>query len=137
MPHVSSENGFSLLEALVASTVLCVGVVVLAQLFTVAMGSMAVAADQTDAAILAGQKLEEIRAGGVHASGQDAVDAFGHSHEAGSIGADETPYLRRWSVEPLRAYPDAASVVRVSVRRRQVRGAGELRMSTLLMKEAP
>ncbi len=137
MTQVLNEAGFSLLEVLAASAVLCAGIAALAQLFTIAIGSMAVAGDQTDAAILAGQKLEEIRAGRVHASGGDVVDAFGHSDEAGAVGADRTPYVRQWTVEPLPAFPDTASVVHVSVRRRQARGAGEIRVSTLLIGEAP
>jgi len=56
-----SERGFSLIEVLIASLVLAVGVVSLAQLFTIAIASNLSARDTTEGTVLAAQKMEELR----------------------------------------------------------------------------
>ena len=55
------EQGFSLIEVLVASLILTVGVLALAQLFAVSTTSNLAAKSTTYAAVLADQKMEELR----------------------------------------------------------------------------
>ena len=97
------ERGCSLIEVLVATTVLAVGVASLAQLFTAAVVSNIAAMHQTRGAMLAAAKVEELRSLSwgteLQGGGADVVDGF----------------TRRWSVQPLAAHPDVAAVVDVRV----------------------
>ena len=87
---------------LIATTILAIGVASLAQLFTLAIGSNLASTHRTRAAMLAAQKLEELRAldwgSGLH-RGADAVGQ----------------YTRRWSADPLPEHPDTALVIDVVV----------------------
>lgn len=58
----SREGGFSLLEVLVASTIMIAGVASLAQLFLVSTRNNAAAKSTSIAAMLAQQKMEQLRA---------------------------------------------------------------------------
>jgi prepilin-type N-terminal cleavage/methylation domain-containing protein len=97
------QRGCSLIEVLVATTILAVGVASLAQLFTVAVVSNIAAMHQTRGAMLAAAKVEELRSlpWGAELQAGDA-DVVGE-------------FARRWSVEPLGAYPNVAAVVDVRV----------------------
>ena len=99
----SDNQGCSLIEALIATTILAIGVASLAQLFTLAVASNLSATHQTRAAMLAAQKLEELRALG--------WDAVVQSGSADAIGE----YTRRWRVDPLPTNPDNAVIVDVTV----------------------
>jgi prepilin-type N-terminal cleavage/methylation domain-containing protein len=57
----TAERGFSLLEVLIATTILTVGVATLAQLFALSTRANASARTTTFAAVLAEQKMEQIR----------------------------------------------------------------------------
>jgi prepilin-type N-terminal cleavage/methylation domain-containing protein len=98
-----NQRGCSLIEVLVATTLLAVGVASLAQLFTVAVASNISSTHRTRGAMLSAQKLEQLRSMPWGTELQDgAID---------TIGA----YTRRWSVEPLPASPDSALVIIVRV----------------------
>jgi prepilin-type N-terminal cleavage/methylation domain-containing protein len=56
------ERGFSLVEVIVATGILVVALVSLAQLFTIAVGANLASRGTTDATVLAQQKIEELRA---------------------------------------------------------------------------
>lgn len=103
MPTHHGERGCSLIEALIATTILAVGVASLAQLFTLAIGSNLSATHRTRAALLAAQKLEELR----------ALEWNAALQAAGADGRGE--YTRRWSVEPLPGRSDTAVVIDVVV----------------------
>jgi prepilin-type N-terminal cleavage/methylation domain-containing protein len=60
--NVSSESGFTLIEALVAVVVLAVGLISVANLMVVAAASNAVANQATAAATVASQELERLTA---------------------------------------------------------------------------
>jgi Tfp pilus assembly protein PilV len=98
---VAPNRGFALLEALVASTLLVVGVLSLAQIFTLAARADITAHRLTMASLLAAQKVEELRSlpWSVSAEGVDRVQEF----------------TRRWSVTPLGIDPSSTAVIRVSV----------------------
>src|ERR1051325_5487576 len=57
----SSRSGFSLVETLVATTLLATAIVTLAQLFAISTRSNVSSRSTTYAAVLAEQKLEELR----------------------------------------------------------------------------
>lgn len=114
---VPAAGGFSLVEALLAASVLAVGVLSLAHLFIVATRANASAARTSVAAIMAAQKVEELRAR--HTFGaDDGVDQAGE-------------FTRRWTVTPYAA--DPANTVLIDVRVTP----GGVRLVTLRTRRAP
>ncbi|MEW6320922.1 MAG: hypothetical protein AB1635_07525 [Acidobacteriota bacterium] len=57
----SSEAGFSLAETIVATGIMLTGLIAAAQLFTIAMSSNMASKTQTFAAVLAHEKMEQLR----------------------------------------------------------------------------
>lgn len=110
----------SLLETLIASTILATGLLSLAQLVGLATLATAAAGRTTYAALLASQKVEELR----------ALPAVPVEQNA------DTPapgYTRQWSVAPLPSAPDDVAIIDVIVR---VRG-GETRMVAAVPRAMP
>jgi Tfp pilus assembly protein PilV len=114
---MARSDGFSLIEAMLASGVLAVGVLSLAQLFAVATLGFAAAERMTSGAILASQKVEELRSVPCCV----AVDGTDRINE----------YTRAWSVRPLPLDPDGAVVIQVSV------SPGSIRLITVHTRIAP
>jgi Tfp pilus assembly protein PilV len=113
-------SGMSLLETLIASAILATGLLSLAQLLGLATTATAAAGRATHAALLASQKVEELRAFPALPLGQNA----------------DTPapgYRREWSVAPLPSAPDRLAIVEVAVR---VRG-GDTRMVAAVPTRVP
>lgn len=126
-------RGFSLIEVLVATAMLTAGLVSLVPLFTLAAGSTTDAAYTTGAAVLAQQKLEELRtipvteAAAFAASPASAlqenivgyvdyVDANGRVLDSSSTTPPRgTSFTRRWSIAPLAVDPAFTVVVQVAV----------------------
>ena len=118
--HDATERGFSLVEVLVASTILIVGLVALAQLFIVATASNISSRHVTYATVLAAQKLEELRSlPSAQQSDLGSVDEIGE-------------YWRRWSIDPLPAEPGNAVVIQVLVGHRSGGSRGEARLVTVI-----
>lgn len=113
--RVPRDQGFSLLECLVASTLLAVGVLSLSQLFAAATSLNISSRHATLAAIVAAQKLEELRALTAHAPGTDFLDARGLLLASGGTPPRGTMYVRRWTVDPLHTAPANAVVLQVTV----------------------
>lgn len=97
------QRGCSLIEVLIATTLLAIGVASLTQLFMLAIGSNLASTHRTRAAMLAAQKIEELRSVG-----------WGSELRSGADGVGE--YTRHWSVDPLPGNPDMAVIVDVVVR---------------------
>ena len=110
-------RGFALLDALVAAAILASALLSLAQLTAFAVKTTAAAGRMTDAALLASQKVEELRAGswGELQSGTD-------SPRGG--------FTRAWTITPLGADPDYVAVLEVLVRA----PGGQTRMVALKTK---
>jgi hypothetical protein len=142
------EDGTSLVEVLVATGILVVSMTTLAQLFPIAVHETIASRDATVEALLAEQKIEQLRAltwgfdpQGAHVSDPglnqspagslaadtpgfvDYVDQFGRSLEADVNQPADAVYTRRWSIQPLPANPDNALVIQVLVMRTSARGA--------------
>lgn len=96
-------RGFSLLDALIAAAILASALLSLAQLIAFAVKATAAAGRTTNAALLASQKVEELRATswGELQSGADSPTAG---------------FSRTWTVRPLAADPDYIAVLEVLVR---------------------
>ena len=127
-------RGFSLLEVLVATTLVAVGVTALAQLVALATYANLHARHTTMASILAQQKMEELlsRAGAdvppspADALGRNAEGYCDFVDRAGRVlGDGPTPpgaaYLRRWWIAPLPGRHGRSSIVQVLVQ--DLRGA--------------
>ena len=132
LPHRDAGvRGCSLLEVLVATSVIVVAVAALAQLFAVAIHANARARSTTISVLIAQQKMEELVAA---FSAQETSGAIPGASPAGALDRD-TPgycdaveqngatYLRRWSIDPLPTSPDTARVLQVLVTRS--RGAAD------------
>jgi Tfp pilus assembly protein PilV len=107
------EGGFSLVEVLVATGVLVSGIAAVLQLFFIATQATLEARDVTYAAVLAAQKIEELRAGALPEPG-DAIEYLAANgvrlpDRAGGL------YERRWRVTPLPMQPADTVVLTVRV----------------------
>jgi prepilin-type N-terminal cleavage/methylation domain-containing protein len=147
------ERGFSLIEVLVAISILLAGVIALAELSIVSIRNNAQARAATMATIIGTQKMEQLRGvlWGLDHAGVPSTDASGfgpsppgalsantvgwvdYFDSAGrSLGASSiTPpgnmaYVCRWSIESLPTHPDTTRVMQVLVTRRRNRGAADL-----------
>ena len=113
----SRDDGFSLIEVLVAAAILAVGILSLAQLLATTVSANAAAGRTTDATVLAAQKLEDLRAEPWSAleanigESADSLDRSGRSIDASSAAA----FRRRWFVEPWFGDPANTLVIRVIV----------------------
>jgi Tfp pilus assembly protein PilV len=113
---LNHEKGFSLVESVIACGVLAAGVLSVVQLFALAAAMSVTSRQTTGAAILAVQKLEELRAADAPVSGDDRIDRSGASagHEG---GGNPIAYRRRWTVTAAGAGLMALSVDVVPYRR--------------------
>jgi len=113
------DAGFSLVEVLVATVLLALSLAALAELFAISVRNNAVAKHGMAAAMLAAQKVEQLRAR------TDLAASPGQT-----LQQDTAPYVdhvgqytRRWSIEPVPA--SSAFVIQVLVTRRSDRGAAD------------
>jgi type II secretory pathway pseudopilin PulG len=125
----SRMRGFSLLEVLVATTIVIVGVAALAQLVALAAHANLQAKQTTIAAAIAQDKIEALLpdiAVGQEASPPDTlghnvdgycdfVDTAGRPLGAGPATPAGSAYLRRWSVDPLPDSSNHTSILQVLV----------------------
>ena len=110
--RAGSEEGFTLVEVLVAAGLLIVGLVALAELGALSIRASLLTRTTTYTATLASQKLEELRAadglvpsppGTLQSNLAGYVD---HLDETGRVLGDDAQspgsavFTRRWSVEP-------------------------------------
>ena len=95
--NLFAEDGFTLVESLIACTVLAGALLSVGHLSSGAIALQAQARNRTLATMLAVAKLEELRASTAPAGGSDTVDGAGEP--AGSEASRQ--FARRWSVTPL------------------------------------
>jgi type II secretory pathway pseudopilin PulG len=146
-----TSHGFTLLEVLVAMTLLFVAVAALSGLSLMATQANVSAKTTTFAALLASQKIEQLRAltWGYDALGQpqsdaglalspadaleqntigycDFLDANGTAVGSGSSPPAGAMFVRRWSIQPLPSNPANALVFQVVVKRMKSGNAGSV-----------
>jgi prepilin-type N-terminal cleavage/methylation domain-containing protein len=119
--------GFSLIEVLVATAVVALGVASLAHLFVVSAHTTRIASTTSVTLLLAEQKMEELLSAGPGDQGEvgnqnhvEYLDQSGVSLGLTSTGPPGTPppgtaYICRWSTAPLPDRPATASIVQVLV----------------------
>jgi type II secretory pathway pseudopilin PulG len=154
-------RGFSVLETLVATTILAVAVSGLAHLFVLAARANTIAAAMTAVTLAAQQKMEELRGltfrvdaagnavtdAGLTASPADAldvdrdgycdfVDRFGRILAGHPAPPGAAVYVRRWSIEPLADDPGGTLVLQVRVVRAGIRPAAALAVHARMQDEA-
>jgi Tfp pilus assembly protein PilV len=112
---VNRDEGFTLLEVLIATGLMATSVISLAHLFVLATQAHLGSRAMTFGTLLASQKIEQLRSAafsGGPAQGEDAVDGYGQLLEGGAV----VPAFRRtWTVTPLPSHPSQAVVVTVVV----------------------
>jgi Tfp pilus assembly protein PilV len=112
-------GGFSLVETLVATTLMATVLIGLAHVLAMSTRANQAARSATVAAILASEQLEilysEPAGAGEAADGQDFFDARGRSLGSGPIPPASAAFARRWSTVPLAADPDHLLLLRVLV----------------------
>jgi prepilin-type N-terminal cleavage/methylation domain-containing protein len=122
----TDARGFSLIETLVATAIVVVGLSGLAQLFIISSAVNGGAKSASMATILAQDKLEELLAlTGSSFRGEDYLDAYGRRLGTGAHAPPGTQYIRRWSIEPRSDTSGGLCVWDVSVARVGASGGGE------------
>jgi Tfp pilus assembly protein PilV len=104
--RLRSARGFSLVETLVASSIIVTAVLSLAQLLALASSTADAAGRMTRATLFAAQKVEDLRA-----SSSVALDGSG-------IDSPAAGFRREWSVNALASDPEHVVVIEIVVRTR-------------------
>ena len=134
---VRLDGGFSLVEVMIATALLATSLTALAELFAISVSNNTVARNGTFTAVLAAQKMEQLR--GItdlapstvntlqaNTDGYvDYLDPSGNTLGGGAVIPNNTAYIRRWYIEPLATSPNDTLVLQVLVTRRRTRGAAE------------
>ena len=93
-PSFAGQEGFTLIEAVVATGILIVGLVAISNLMFVAISSNSIANWQTGSAFIASQKLEELRA-------TTFTDPSLNDSAADSLDVDQAGYNEEITVDGL------------------------------------
>ena len=140
MVRLRGQDGFSLIEALVASLVLCVGVGGVLPVVFQSVRATRAARDTSMATWLAWQKLEELRGPadpGLSPGGSLTSDSPGFVDsldQAGQPASTSGVYTRRWQIE---AAPGSTALrVAVAVHHAMSPGAPAI-LATLRRRAAP
>ena len=127
----SRAAGFSLVEVMIATGILAVGLVSLVQLSLLAQAANRSAALVTVGALLAQDKMEQLRGLPWPDTTTSCCEYFDvHGAPLPGAGAPAgTAFVRRWAIEPLSTLPEAARVLQVWVA--PPRGAAPVRLVSI------
>lgn len=101
---------------MIATAVLAIALVVLAQVLTTAVTSNIAAGKATAAIVLASQKIEELRSSPARpAAGTDHVDQWGVVAGGGLNPARGVAFERRWTIDALPASALGTHIIKVDV----------------------
>jgi len=104
--RLRNDHGFSLVETLVASSILATALLSLAQLLVLASSASDAAARMTHATLLAAEKVEDLRA-----SSSIALEGSG-------VDSPVAGFTREWSISGLASDPEHVVVIEIVVRTR-------------------
>jgi len=116
---IRDGRGFTLLEVLIANSILAVGIMALAQLLAMEVTANADAGQMTFATLLAAQKIEDLRSApweSLNGSAGEFVDYPDRAGRSVARAAAPTGFTRRWSITPWSADPNNTLVIQVIVR---------------------
>ena len=119
--RLRDDHGFSLIETLVASSILATALLSLGQLLTLASSASDAAGRMTHATLFAAQKVEDLRA-----SSSTAL-------EGGGIDSPAAGFTREWSISALASDSEHVVVIEIVVRTRN----GATRMVALRTRNIP
>jgi Tfp pilus assembly protein PilV len=126
--NTARDHGFSLVESVLAIGVLATALITLAQLISTSVATSARARHTTVTAVLAAQKMEELRSARVLEAPAVIAEYLDASGRVTCVGMGECAsmvYVRRWSMAPFAAQPDAVliqvSVAHLRVQHREAR----------------
>ncbi len=132
-----NDDGFTLIEAIVAASLLVAVSLGTAQLFGFALAQNLVARQQLVMGLLASSKLDElssaIDAGSVVLTTADALERSLDGSTDTVLDAGRT-YVRRWRIAQVPGYGDAFAV---AVRVLPATGGGDVRVVTVRASGAP
>ena len=114
----SRQSGFSLVEVLVASSLLAVAIAGVAPLFATASRANVAARNATYAAVLAAQKIEEIRAAAFPDPTDGEMTEYVDPDGASTEDSDQAAYQRRWTIRSLPNHSAEMVVISVAVSQR-------------------
>ncbi len=125
----SSEAGFTLIEALIATAVLAVGLVAITNLMVVAVTSNSLGNRITVATYLASQKMEQLRSipftnASLNDSNTNSLDVSQANYNETVTMAQSGPFLTRWNIRTVAAY--GTSLKYIAVRTESLNPAGRL-----------
>lgn len=120
-------RGFSLLEVLVATTIVAVGVVALAQLVALGGHLNRRARQTTAAAVLAQQKMEALLAAPAADLAPSPADALARDID-GWFDLHDGGFARRWSIAALPGSANGTVVLQVLVTDARLGGAASVRL---------
>lgn len=130
MRRFTQSAGFTLVEVLVASTLLMMVWLATARIVAASAAANAGARGLTQATMLAVEKMEQLRALPIDdpalarsPPGTLATNVEGYHDQP------DSRYIRRWSIDPLPSYPEAAVAIHVAVA--TASGLGEARLVTI------
>ena len=116
------QRGFSLVETIIATSLLAVALVTLAQFVGVSMHTGAAARARTVTTQMAEQKMEQLRVrpwtviASMPAAATDYLDAAGNERcGQASVPCGEAVYVRRWSASSA-AFSSGVLIIEVDVR---------------------
>lgn len=155
MTRSRGQTGFSLVETLVSVALMATALVALAQLAATATAENLLSRSASHAALLAHQKMEQLRAAPAltpspaasldqnHEGWVEFLDAQGRIAGIGSSPPPGTTFVRRWAVQPLAATSRIGVAVHVRVApfitgagsTGSQRAAGEARVSSVITRE--
>jgi type II secretory pathway pseudopilin PulG len=140
------DEGFALVEALVAATILTIALGTMAELFIMTARANRSARQVTQAAMAARDKMEELALSAWGSAPSlssvdsldrnttgfwDLLDERGRSLSEREARSGAARFLRRWSVQPLATNPTDAVVLQVLVKGWSDRLPGEARLVTV------
>lgn len=133
----SRAEGFSLVEVMVATCVVAVGLVSLVQLALLAQAANRSASLVTVAALLAQNKMEQLRGFDWPDASDNCCEYFdvygGGLPDGGGLPVG-TAFVRRWTIEAVAALPESARVLQVWVT--PARGAAPVRLVSIRSRRA-
>ena len=111
--RIGQEKGFSLVEVLMATLLLTIGILAYGKTSNAVMGTNTQSEKESVAITLAQDKIEEFKNSGFATTGGTPLDE--DVDEYGDTGAASTPYNREWEIDELLNGTDGLGIYEIRV----------------------